>query len=100
MRGIFTHIRSLIVARYEASKDNHPDLPWQGVSAFLFLRFFVPAILHPHLFGFWPGTSITERKIGFLIEKGLVGLTDEPVKRTLTQLAKVIQSLANLNTVS
>jgi len=79
MRGIFVHIRALIEARYLVHAGHHPDLPWQGVSAFLFLRFFVPAILNPHLFGFWPG------------------MPDEPVQRTLTQIAKVIQSLANLN---
>jgi len=53
---------------------------WQSVSAFCFLRFIVPAILHPHLFGLCPG------------------LPSPPVQRTLTLIAKVMQSLANLNT--
>ncbi|KAI0348064.1 Rho GTPase activation protein [Trametopsis cervina] len=79
MREIFVHIRALIEARYLVHAGHHTDLPWQGVSAFLFLRFFVPAILNPHLFGFWSG------------------MPDEPIQRTLTQIAKVVQSLANLN---
>jgi hypothetical protein len=29
--------------------------PWQSVSAFIFLRFIVPGILHPHLFGLCSG---------------------------------------------
>ncbi|KAI0689605.1 Rho GTPase activation protein [Cytidiella melzeri] len=81
MREIFVHIRSLIESRYQVHTSHHADLPWQGVSAFLFLRFFIPTILHPHLYGFWPG------------------MTDEPVQRTLTQIAKVLLSLANLNVV-
>jgi len=43
------------------------------------LRFIVPAVLHPHLFGLSPG------------------LPPPPVQRSLTLIAKVIQSLANLN---
>lgn len=58
------------------------DLKWQALSAFVFLRFFVPAILHPHLFG--------------LVE----GLPPPGVHRTLKLIAKVLQSLANLNLVS
>ncbi|KAJ3535468.1 hypothetical protein NM688_g6971 [Phlebia brevispora] len=80
MRKLFSHIRQLIESRYEKGEGRNADLPWQGVSSFLFLRFFVPAILHPHLFGIWPG------------------LTEDPVQRTLTLIAKVMQSLANLNT--
>ena len=57
MRLLFSHIRAVIEGRYSVQHDQHKDLPWQGVSAFLFLRFFVPAILNPHLFGFWPGKS-------------------------------------------
>ena len=55
MRRLFSHIRHLIEERYSTAESQNKDLPWQGVSSFLFLRFFVPAILHPHLFGIWPG---------------------------------------------
>ncbi|KAF9044534.1 Rho GTPase activation protein [Hymenopellis radicata] len=80
MRRLFETIRKLVERRYNA--DNTPengDLHWQSVSAFCFLRFIVPAILHPHLFGLCPG------------------LPSVPVQRSLTLIAKVIQSLANLN---
>lgn len=57
------------------------DLKWQAISAFVFLRFFVPAILNPHMFG--------------LVD----GLPDPGVHKTLKLIAKTLQSLANLNTV-
>ncbi|KII86438.1 hypothetical protein PLICRDRAFT_93868 [Plicaturopsis crispa FD-325 SS-3] len=82
MRRLFEHIRKLVERRYQidASSDSNKELPWQSVSAFCFLRFIVPAILHPHLFGLCQG------------------LPTLPVRRSLTLVAKVIQSLANLNT--
>ncbi|TFK57085.1 Rho GTPase activation protein [Heliocybe sulcata] len=82
MRRLFAHIRQLVENRYQVKdipNDKGRELPWQSVSAFCFLRFFVPAILHPHLFGLCPG------------------LPEGPVQRSLTLIAKVIQSLANLN---
>ncbi|KAG8219815.1 Rho GTPase activation protein [Butyriboletus roseoflavus] len=82
MRRLFEHIRKLVEDRYK-KKDGQDTqnrvLPWQSVSAFCFLRFIVPAILHPHLFGLTPG------------------LPSATVQRSLTLIAKVIQSLANLN---
>lgn len=63
MRKMFSHIRTLIETRYHVSEDRYPDLPLQGVSAFVFLRFFIPAILHPHYFGFWPGASLRSATI-------------------------------------
>ncbi|TCD71534.1 hypothetical protein EIP91_008915 [Steccherinum ochraceum] len=83
LRTVFAHVRHLVETRYvttDEQKQESKDLPWQSVSSFLFLRFMVPAILHPHLFEIWPG------------------LNDEPVRRSLTLIAKVMQSLANLNT--
>ncbi len=53
---MFEHIRRLVESRYRIRDDQNHDLPWQSVSAFCFLRFIVPAILHPHLFGLLPGT--------------------------------------------
>ncbi|KAF9526482.1 Rho GTPase activation protein [Crepidotus variabilis] len=82
---IFRTIRKLVEQRYRpepTSINQNPNLPWQSVSAFIFLRFLVPAILHPHLFGLVPG------------------LPPEPVQRSLTLIAKAIQSLANLNSNS
>ncbi|KAF8078622.1 GTPase activating protein [Lyophyllum atratum] len=82
MRRLFETIRTLVETRYRpehASQESIRELPWQSVSAFCFLRFIVPAILHPHLFGLCPG------------------LPSPPVQRSLTLIAKVIQSLANLN---
>ncbi|KAI0669886.1 Rho GTPase activation protein [Trametes maxima] len=79
LRRLFEHIRKLVENRYRIRDDQNRELPWQSVSAFCFLRFIVPAILHPHLFGLLPG------------------LPDVPIQRSLTLIAKVVQSLANLN---
>lgn len=58
MRQLFEYIRQLVEGRYPNghSTDTKNDLPRQSVSAFCFLRFIVPAILHPHLFGLCSGT--------------------------------------------
>ncbi|KAI0825122.1 Rho GTPase activation protein [Trametes gibbosa] len=79
LRRMFEHIRKLVESRYRIRDEQNRELPWQSVSAFCFLRFIVPAILHPHLFGLLPG------------------LPDAPIQRSLTLIAKVVQSLANLN---
>ncbi|KAJ7092727.1 Rho GTPase activation protein [Mycena epipterygia] len=81
MRRLFETVRRLVEKRYRVkdSTQESRELPWQSVSAFCFLRFIVPAILHPHLFGLCPG------------------MPSVAVQRSLTLIAKVIQSLANLN---
>ncbi|KAF9241382.1 GTPase activating protein [Melanogaster broomeanus] len=82
MRRLFEHVRKLVENRYkkkDGQDTQNRELPWQSVSAFCFLRFIVPAILHPHLFGLTPG------------------LPSATVQRSLTLIAKVVQSLANLN---
>lgn len=58
MRQLFMYIRQLVEERYSNGHgtDTKNDLPRQSVSAFCFLRFIVPAILHPHLFGLCSGT--------------------------------------------
>lgn len=58
MRQLFMYIRQLVEERYPSGHgtDTKNDLPRQSVSAFCFLRFIVPAILHPHLFGLCSGT--------------------------------------------
>lgn len=112
MRQVFAHIRKLVEKRHRVEGDQNRERPWQSVSSFLFLRFIVPAILHPHLFGIWPGTSwccsdcpiyfLSDHTLSLLISVVfdiMIGLTEEPVQRSLTLIAKVIQSLANLNTV-
>ena len=60
MRKLFEHIRKLVEKKCRSAKTvpddgSQADCPWQAVSAFIFLRFIVPAILHPHLFGLVPG---------------------------------------------
>lgn len=101
LRRLFGPIRTMVERRFGVSgrrmefDPNDPTgttrtmntgagadmLPWQAISSFVFLRFIVPAILNPHLFGICPGMP----------PKGVV--------RSLTLLAKCTQSLANLNPV-
>lgn len=78
LRMIFRHIRACADDRYG---NFHRTVTYSSVSGFLFLRFFVPAVLNPKLFGL---------------------LKDHPrprAQRTLTLIAKALQSLANLSTV-
>ncbi|TFK41156.1 Rho GTPase activation protein [Crucibulum laeve] len=82
MRRLFGTIRQLVERRCrteQAPAELQEELPLQSVSAFCFLRFIVPAILNPHLFGLCPG------------------LPSVAIQRSLKLIAKVIQSLANLN---
>ncbi|KAK1233585.1 hypothetical protein PQX77_003271 [Marasmius sp. AFHP31] len=78
MRRLFGTIRARVEERFPLEENR--ELPWKCVSAFVFLRFIVPAILHPHQVGLCRG------------------LPSDRVQRSLTLIAKVIQSLANLNT--
>lgn len=82
LRRLFEHVRKLVEKHYHTKDSQDPhnrELPRQSVSAFCFLRFIVPGILNPHLFGLYPG------------------LPSARIQRSLTLIAKVIQSLANLN---
>jgi len=76
---LFKHIRTSVEERFGRQSNN---LPWQGISAFCFLRFIVPAILYPNMWGIYPG------------------LPSEGVQRSLKLVAKTIQNLANLMIVS
>ncbi|KAG8691342.1 hypothetical protein FRC11_004899 [Ceratobasidium sp. 423] len=79
LRHLFYHIRTQVEARW-GSSALHADLKYQAISAFLFLRFFIPALLRPEQHGL------------------AVGPPPEGVERTLKSLARALQSLANLNT--
>lgn len=67
---LFKTIRKLVERRQRPDPttiDTHDYLPWQSVSAFCFLRFIVPAILHPHLFGLSPGQPQVQVLIGAVL---------------------------------
>ncbi|KAI5857977.1 hypothetical protein BZA05DRAFT_111491 [Tricharina praecox] len=77
LRKILRHIRLCVEDRYG---DLLRTVSYSSVCGFLFLRFFVPAILNPKLFGL---------------------LKDHPgvrAQRTLTLIAKALQGLANMTT--
>ena len=106
MRRLFEHIRKLVEKRCRAmgtlgDDGSQNDLPWQAVSAFVFLRFIVPAILHPHLFALVPGKLLFHplSPSTALVFPVILGLPEAPVQRSLTLIAKVLQSSANLNSV-
>ncbi|OAL02127.1 hypothetical protein IQ06DRAFT_376314 [Phaeosphaeriaceae sp. SRC1lsM3a] len=76
LRLIFRHIRACAEDRYG---DFLRTVKYSSVSGFLFLRFFVPAVLNPKLFGL---------------------LKDHPkprARRTFTLIAKSLQGLANMS---
>ncbi|CAE6457906.1 unnamed protein product [Rhizoctonia solani] len=79
LRHLFYHIRTQVEARW-GSSALHTDLKYQAISAFLFLRFFIPALLRPEQYGL------------------TVGPPPDGVERSLKSLARALQSLANLNT--
>ncbi|KAL8693951.1 MAG: hypothetical protein Q9218_001309 [Villophora microphyllina] len=75
LRTIFRHIAACADDRYG---DFLRTVTYSSVSGFLFLRFFCPALLNPHMFGL---------------------LKDHPrpqAQRTLTLVSKTIMTLANL----
>jgi hypothetical protein len=80
LRILFKHIRHSVEERFVCQPND--NLPSQGVSAFCFLRFIVPAIIYPNLWGLCPG------------------MPSPGVQRSLKLVAKTIQNLANLVTVS
>ncbi|KAL8704028.1 MAG: hypothetical protein Q9201_002800 [Fulgogasparrea decipioides] len=77
LRIIFRHIAACAEDRYG---DFLRTITYSSVSGFLFLRFFCPALLNPHMFGL---------------------LKDHPrpqAQRTLTLVSKTLMTLANLGT--
>lgn len=77
LRQLFRHIRSCCEDRYGAFLRT---VSYSSVSAFLFLRLLVPAILNPSLFGL------------------LKEMPRPKSRRTLTMIAKSLQTLANMTT--
>lgn len=58
LRALLDSIRSLVEEhgrKADLPAQMQQQRPWQSVSAFIFLRFIVPGILHPHLFGLCSG---------------------------------------------
>jgi len=78
LRQIFGHIQRIVVDKYGQGEDQK-NTRWTSVSAFIFLRFFVPAVLNPRLF--------------FIVSNP----PDAKSQRTLTLIAKTLQGLANFS---
>ncbi|KAI4257323.1 MAG: hypothetical protein LQ352_001673 [Teloschistes flavicans] len=78
LRIIFRHIAACAHDRYG---DFLRTVTYSSVSGFLFLRFFCPALLNPHMFGLLKGKFNHPRPQG---------------QRTLTLVSKTIMTLANL----
>ncbi|GAA5923856.1 hypothetical protein JCM1841_001414 [Sporobolomyces salmonicolor] len=78
LRQIFGHIQRIVVEKYGQGEDQK-NTRWTSVSAFIFLRFFVPAVLNPKLF--------------FIVSSP----PDTKSQRTLTLVAKTLQGLANFS---
>lgn len=99
IRRLLEHVRKLVENRYKRAGQGRQnrELPWQSVSAFFFLRFIVPAILHPYRYGLYP--SMWTVRSHLTSSHGFLGHPGPTVQRSLTLIAKVIQSLANLNAV-
>lgn len=94
LRMIFRHIRACAEDRYGKFLRS---VTYSSVSGFLFLRFFVPAVLNPKLFGLLnskPSSDPSQRALR-------LQHLDHPrlrAQRTLTLIAKSLQTLANLST--
>ncbi|KAF8516149.1 GTPase activating protein [Hysterangium stoloniferum] len=88
LRKLFGWIRELVEKRF-GDGDEVVNLKYQSVSAFCFLRLIVPAILHPHLWGLHPGKEASLHMT--------IRLPSAGVQRSLTLIAKSLQSLANLS---
>ncbi|KAL8937935.1 MAG: hypothetical protein Q9216_004174 [Gyalolechia sp. 2 TL-2023] len=94
LRLIFRHVAACAEDRYG---DFLRTVTYSSVSGFLFLRFFCPALLNPHLFGLLkgrrgPALSLLKMHIANQVE-------DHPrpqAQRTLTLISKTLNTLANL----
>lgn len=79
LRLIFHRLQTVVMRNYEDSVERE-NTRWTCISAFLFLRFFVPAVLNPRLFNLVPSPP------------------DSKSQRALTLVAKTLQGLANFST--
>jgi hypothetical protein len=73
MRGLFCNIQAKVFGTYPADKIT--TVRYTAVSGFLFLRFFVPAILTPKMFGLVDGNcehSTLEYSIFYLAHSLLI----------------------------
>jgi hypothetical protein len=97
LRLIFRHIRICAEDRYG---DHLRTVQYSSVSGFLFLRFFVPAVLNPNLFGLMKGGRrilIADAGI-WRLKKIYAGDLKPRTRRTLTLIAKSLQTMANMAT--
>ncbi|KAI9141615.1 hypothetical protein BKA69DRAFT_384241 [Paraphysoderma sedebokerense] len=74
LRVIFSHLQKEVMRKFPKNETAR----YVTVASFIFLRFFVPAVLGPKLFGLWDEYM------------------DSRAARTLTLIAKTLQNLANL----
>lgn len=79
MRLVFKNLKEQVQCKWSPDNEANSDYAYHAVSGFLFLRFFVPAVLSPKL---------------FLLQEHH---PDRKVSRTLTLLAKVTQTIGNLS---
>ena len=74
LKNIFTFLQEQVIKKF----PDNDTVRYTGISGFLFLRFFVPAILGPRLFDIH------------------LGPLDHLANRTLTLISKTIQNVANI----
>ena len=95
LRAIFQHIKSCAEDRYGQFV---PLVTYRSVSSFVFLRFLIPAILDPRLYGLLNGMYLKATQPHCVANR--CPRKDNPhsqTRRTLTIIAKSIQSLANIS---
>lgn len=82
LRLLCRHMRTGVAERF-------PSVALRAVGGFLFLRYFCPAIVQPEYYG------IIDRPAGARSKSGQPEAIDEPVRRTLVLITKVLQNLAS-----
>lgn len=96
VRQVLSHIRRRVDDSY-VDKDNHKKIRLQSVTVFCFLRFIVPAIMDPNLHGLDIGMCVQRVYVPSILMARLLGTPPPAVSRSLRQIGKVIQALANMN---